>query len=125
MSNLLLAKTHKEFKIWNDHFLIDWHYAQTTVLDSFALKTATFYIYLEFWFVQDYHFVTMTKKENRMIAKPLNKFIVGIITFILFVLFSCALVMDFLQPDHGVVFAGIPDSKSILIPAIITLLLLK
>jgi len=67
----------------------------------------------------------MTYKENRMKAKPLNKFIVGLITFILFVLFSCALVINFLQPDHAVVFASIPDSKSIVIPAIITLLLLK
>jgi hypothetical protein len=60
-----------------------------------------------------------------MKAKPLNKYVVGLITFILFVLFTCALVLNFLQPDHAVVFAGIPDSKSILIPAITTLLLLK
>jgi hypothetical protein len=67
----------------------------------------------------------MTWKENRMTAKPLNKFIVGLITFVLFVLFCCALVMNFLQPDHAVIFASITDSKSLAIPAIITLLLLK
>jgi len=48
MSNLQLAKTHKEFKLWENHFLIDWHYAQSTVLDSSALKKQFFIFILIF-----------------------------------------------------------------------------
>jgi hypothetical protein len=60
-----------------------------------------------------------------MRAKPLNRFIIGIFTFILFLFFSWGLVTGFLESDHAAVFATIPDSKSLAITTIISILLMK